>query len=199
MGKLVRHCDGGTSFKHLRVRRFLLLTAWQRKILSRQQRTERCLEPSWPCLHRCVACIEPAPRLTNFQLLDTEAGEATTSLSTLLQLPTHVLDLIFDELEVLDRCVFALTCRKLLALAQNSEHLDYIINSPPNEHRLQHFFEIQLGYGWIPEGLSYCPDCGRFVSTDQTHWRYVSEKLTREHSGSIARVWRQRREDGWLR
>ncbi len=109
------------------------------------------------------------------------------------------MDLIFEELDVLDRCTFALTSRTILCLAQRNEHLDYIIQSPPGEHRIQHFFEIQLGHGWIPTDLSYCPDCGRFVSTDQTHWRYVSEKYTREHSGNIARVWRERREDGWLR
>lgn len=37
------------------------------------------------------------------------------------------------------------------------------------------------------------------MSTDPYHWRHVSEKYTREHTGRVAEVWRERREDGWLR
>ena len=119
--------------------------------------------------------------------------------SKFLQLPGHILDAIFDQLEVLDRCTLALTSKQLLIYAQQNEHLNYIMTSPPSLGSLQTFFQKQLGAGWIPHGLRYCPDCGRFVSTDQLHWRHISEKYTREHTGRISQLWRHRREDGWLR
>jgi hypothetical protein len=100
---------------------------------------------------------------------------------------------------VLDRCSLALCSKQTFVYAHYNEHLDYIITSPPNPDSLQSFFERQLGRGWISNNLRYCSDCGRFVSTDQHHWRHVSEKYTREHSGRISRLWRERREDGWLR
>ena len=138
--------------------------------------------------------------LTAIQFLEAEPQKTSPGLAVkLLQLPSHVLDAIFDHLEVLDRCSLALSSKKLFLYARRNEHLDYVIHSPPDRASLQRFFELQLGRGWIPENLRYCPDCGKFVSTDQQHWRHVSEKYTREHTGRISQLWRERREDGWLR
>jgi phage FluMu protein Com len=133
------------------------------------------------------------------QLQQPETQSDSHILSRVVRLPEHVLDLIFDELHVLDRCALALTCRRFLTFAQKNEHLDYIIHSPPHERDLQYFFEAQLGVGWIPADLRYCSDCGRFVSTDPIHWRHVVEKYTREHTGRISNEWRKRREEGWLK
>jgi hypothetical protein len=100
---------------------------------------------------------------------------------------------------VLDRCSASLTCKALLQFASKNEHLDYIISSPPPLPRLEQFF-TQLNRGWISRHTQrYCPDCGKFMSIDPHHWRHVSEKHTREHTGRIANIWRERREDGWLR
>ncbi len=132
-------------------------------------------------------------------LQDSEQTLPHESPFRLLQLPNHVLDVVFDHLQVLDRCSLALTSKQLFVYAQQNEHLDYIINKPPTLDALQRFFEKQLGTGWIPGELRYCPDCGKFVSTNQLHWRHVSEKYTREHTGRISQLWRDRREDGWLR
>ena len=117
----------------------------------------------------------------------------------ILKLPAEILNVIFDELDVLDRCVLALCCKRLTLLAHTQEHLDYLLTKPPNPSTLQYFFQHQLGHTWIPSDLQYCPDCGKFVSTAQTHWRVVSEKHSRELSGRVSQLWRNRRDDGWLR
>ncbi len=100
---------------------------------------------------------------------------------------------------MVDRCSLALSSKSLFLYAQCNEHLDYIIHNPPEQQSLQRFFEKQLSHGWIPRDLRYCPDCGKFVSIDQHHWRHVSEKYTRELTGRVSQLWRERREDGWLR
>lgn len=119
--------------------------------------------------------------------------------SSLLQLPTFLLDTILDHLAVLDRCALALTCKMLVLHAHHNEHLEYIISAPPSLPALQKFFIRQLSSGWIPRDLRYCPDCGKFASIAEHHWRHVSEKFTRELTGRVAVLWRERREDGWLR
>jgi hypothetical protein len=106
---------------------------------------------------------------------------------------------ILDHLNVLDRCALALTCKALLIHSHNNEHLEYIISAPPSLPSLQKFFIRQLSSGWIPRDLRYCPDCGKFVSIEEHHWRHISEKFTRELTGRVAVLWRERREDGWLR
>lgn len=101
----------------------------------------------------------------------------------LLQLPSYILDAIFDRLEVLDRCTLALASKQLLIYAQQNEHLDYIMTGPPTLGSLQTFFQKQLGAGWIPNNLRYCPDCGKFVSTDQValapHKREIHQRAYR--------------------
>jgi predicted RNA-binding Zn-ribbon protein involved in translation (DUF1610 family) len=115
-----------------------------------------------------------------------------------MRLPPHVVDLIFDELDVLDRCSLALVCKRFLRFANKNEHLDYIISRPPPLYRLEQFF-YNLSRGWITRDLRYCPDCGKYMSKDPHYWRHISEKYTREHTGRVAEIWRERREDGWLR
>jgi predicted RNA-binding Zn-ribbon protein involved in translation (DUF1610 family) len=136
------------------------------------------------------------------QILDTTTTTTNTrpsQTSNLLRLPSHVLDIIFDDLDVLDRCSASLTCIHLLHFASKNEHLDYIISRPPSLLRLEQFF-TQLNRGWVRRDQHrYCPDCGKFMSIDPHHWRHVSEKYTREHTGRVAGIWRERREDGWLR
>jgi hypothetical protein len=119
--------------------------------------------------------------------------------AVILQLPIEILNSIFDELDVLDRCALALCAKRLSQVALTQEHLDYLLNQPPDLGALQHFFQYQLGRGWIPGDLQYCPDCGKFGSTAQGYWRMVSEKQSRELSGRVSKLWRQRRDDGWLR
>lgn len=119
--------------------------------------------------------------------------------AVILQLPIEILNSIFDGLDILDRCALALCSRRLSQVALTQEHLEYLLNKPPDLRALQHFFQNQLGRGWIPVDLQYCPDCGKFGSTAQGYWRMVSEKYSREMSGRVAALWRQRREDGWLR
>ena len=141
-----------------------------------------------------------ATRANMCKLLQDQPRGLERDLPTkLLQLPNHILDAIFDQLEVLDRCSLALASKQFLVHAQQNEHLEYLMTRPPTLEALQIFFQKQLGAGWISSDLRYCSDCGKFVSTDQLHWRHVSEKYTREHTGRISRLWRDRREDGWLR
>lgn len=110
-----------------------------------------------------------------------------------------MVDRIFEELHILDRCCLALCSKILLKHAQANEHLEYLIDCPPTRAQIQTFFETQLGQGWVSSDLRYCSDCGRLVTTSAAYWRYTSERLTREKSGRISDIWRQRREDGWLR
>lgn len=119
--------------------------------------------------------------------------------AVILQLPVEILNDIFDELDILDRCALAFGSKRLSQVALTQGHLDYLLNQPPDLGALQHFFQHQLGRGWVPVDLQYCPDCGKFGSTAQGYWRMVSEKHSREMSGRVATLWRQRREDGWLR
>jgi hypothetical protein len=114
-------------------------------------------------------------------------------------LPEDILDLIFDRLEILDRCCFALCSRSLLTQAVQNEHLQYLLTHPPPPEQLREFFEGRLGGNWLQGKLKYCTDCGRFQSTSGAHWRDTSEKYTRERSGRIPGLWKSRREDGWLR
>lgn len=116
-----------------------------------------------------------------------------------LPLPVHLIDRIFDELGILDRCCFALCSKSLLNQAAASEHLDYILAFPPSREELQTFFEIRLGRGWVNGSARYCVCCGKFASTDAVEWRLISERFTRERSGYVADLWRDRRNDGWLR
>lgn len=114
-------------------------------------------------------------------------------------LPEHILDLIFDRLDILDRCCFALCCKSLLKHAAQNEHLVYLLTDPPSPDRLREFFEGRLSGDWLQGRLKYCTDCGRYQSTSGAHWRDISEKYTRERSGRIPGLWKSRREDGWLR
>jgi hypothetical protein len=107
--------------------------------------------------------------------------------------------MIFDRLEILDRCCFALCCRSLLKHATKYEYLQYRLTDPPCPEQLRDFFERRLGGDWLPGRLKYCTDCGCFQSTSGAHWRDISEKYTRERSGRIPGLWKLRREDGWLR
>lgn len=116
-----------------------------------------------------------------------------------LPIPSPVIDYIFDELNILDRCCLALCNRALLNHAVKNEHLHYLLNDPPSRKDLQDFFERRLGRGWVGNRLRYCGCCGLFVSIQTIHWRLISERWTRERSGSIADLWRARRDDGWLR
>ncbi|KIX07040.1 uncharacterized protein Z518_05017 [Rhinocladiella mackenziei CBS 650.93] len=137
------------------------------------------------------------PGIVHGQVAD--RSPSVTPQAKILQLPTEILDAIFDNLDVLDRCCFALCCKSLLRLALSNEHLEYLLITPPKIESLQHFFQDQLGRGWIPNDLRYCPDCGKFTSTAEFRWRIISEKYSRELSGRVSHIWRARREDGWLR
>ncbi|KIW61751.1 hypothetical protein PV05_01836 [Exophiala xenobiotica] len=135
-------------------------------------------------------------------MLDNHPPSKNKRVSTttrFLDLPAEILDIIFDDLDILDRCSLALCCRQLCRIAWSNEHLEYSLIEPPSIRSLQYFFQCQLGRGWIPDTLRYCPDCGKFASTTQVQWRAISEKQTREMSGRVSRLWRARREDGWLR
>ena len=117
----------------------------------------------------------------------------------LLLLPDGVLVAIFQHLDVLDRCSLALSSWRLMRLATAHMQLNYDMHHPPTHEQLQNFFENRLAPQWKSKCLRYCSDCGKFVTTNGKHWRGESEKNTRERAGRIAELWRNRREDGWLR
>lgn len=144
--------------------------------------------------------ILPATPLTVTQILTVCPREPPCRTPRTIQdLSEHILDLIFDRLDILDRCCFALCSRSLLKQAAHNEHLQYLLTHPPSPDRLRDFFEGRLGGNWLQGRLKYCTDCGRFQSRSSQEWRDISEKYTRERSGRIPGLWKSRREDGWLR
>lgn len=134
------------------------------------------------------------------QILAEGANERRTSkLRRIQHLPEPILDLVFDHLQILDRCCLALCCKLLFKHAAQNEHLIYLLTQPPSPEQLRKFFEERLGGDWLRGRLKYCTDCGRYQSKSGAHWRDISEKYTRERSGRIPGLWKSRREDGWLR
>lgn len=80
--------------------------------------------------------------------------------AVILQLPVEILNDIFDELDILDRCALAFGSKRLSQVALTQGHLDYLLNQPPTWAPCNISFNISLVGAGSPSISSTVPTVG---------------------------------------